>query len=251
MNPSTNHEEALCSTCNPITLTEILDFGHSTSLWSLSHWQFWKHCWRYRLSSKQFLESESSLGQAILWIWFHSEHGRQVRSGLPVLICGLGNFVISQSLCRTFEKKRVGQETSGGWNSYFRINSPMCNCIDKSYCQLTGSCGKIRDATGSCCQLRWVVSEEMIRAASNWIYWRRCGGGAGFEPATFGLSALDSWGNWKDRNTSLPNTLGFIESLIIWPIVNEKKLKYKMENFVPICAINCFNPLEITELFID
>ena len=177
MNPSTNHEEALCSTCNPITLTEILDFEHSTSLWSLSHWQFWKHCWRYRLSSKQFIEFESSLGQAILWIWFHSEHSCWILCDILILFYGLGDFVISQSLCRTFEKKRVGQRASGGWNSYSRINSAVCNCIDKSYCQLTGSWGKKSGATGSCCQLRCVVSEEIIKAASSWIYWWRCGGG--------------------------------------------------------------------------
>ena len=154
MNPSTNHEAALCSTYNPITLTEILDFGHSTSLWSLSHWQFWKHCWRCRLSSKQFIEFESSSGQAILWIWFHSEHSCRVRCDILILFCGLGDFVNSQSLCRTFEKKRVGQRTSGGWNSYFRTNNPMCNCIGKSYFQLTGSWGKKSGATGSCCQLK-------------------------------------------------------------------------------------------------
>ena len=56
-------------------------------------------------------------------------------------------------------------------------NSAVCNCAAKSYCQLTGSWGKKRGATGSCCQLKWVVSEEMIKAASSWIYLRRCGGG--------------------------------------------------------------------------
>ena len=170
MNPSTNPEEALCSTCNPITLTEILDFGHSTSLWSLSHWQFWKHCWRYRLFSKQFLESESSSGQAILWIWFHSEHSCWIRCDIPILFCGLGDFVISKSLCRTFEKKRVSQRISRGWDFYFRINSPMCNCTAKIYCQLKGSWGKKRGATGSCCQLKWVVSKEMIKDTNSWFY---------------------------------------------------------------------------------
>ena len=77
------------------------------------------------------------------------------------------------------------------------------------------------------------------------------GSGAGFEPATFRLWALDPWGNWKDLNTSFFQTVGFIESLIIWLIVYEKILKHKIVNFMPICAINCFNPIESTKLVID
>ena len=38
---------------------------------------------------------------------------------------------------------------------------------------------------------------------------------AGFEPVNLGLWAVNSWGNWEDRNTDFQNPQGFIGSMII------------------------------------
>ena len=64
-------------------------------------------------------ESEPSSGRVILWIWFHSERGFWIRCGVSIVLCRLGDLVISQSLCWTFEEKRIGQGTSGGWDFQF------------------------------------------------------------------------------------------------------------------------------------
>ena len=88
----------------PDNTNKILDFRHSTSLWSLSHWQFWKHCWRYRLSSKQFLESESmgashSLDMIPPRAWLLDS------VDIPILFCGLSASLFLRTYAEHLKRK--------------------------------------------------------------------------------------------------------------------------------------------------